>query len=244
MYFCKNCGEPYMTDEAVMCVKCGVAKGQGNNYCHNCGKPLAPDAAVCLNCGVARLVLAPPLNVAEMFYSSHGVPIEEDEEWVSMGKYTNRYRLKTATSEYKYNIKEGEQTATLNFDREVRFYANLSFDRNLWYGIGKYDMEDQWVIRARVGEPAGKRGMSLYSATGYFCKKLANYQNNLLEGNAAGYIIVDYPWPVIRLADLYLLYSEALNEAYGPSSEVYKWIECNILSLYPTRISNTMTFIC
>lgn len=86
-------------------------------------------------------------------------------------------------------------------------------------------MEDQWVIRARVGEPAGKRGMSLYSATGYFCKKLANYQNNLLEGNAAGYIIVDYPWPVIRLADLYLLYSETLNEAYGPSSEVYKWID-------------------
>ena len=54
MYFCKNCGEPYMTDEAIMCVKCGVAKGQGNNYCHNCGKPLAPDATVCLNCGVAN----------------------------------------------------------------------------------------------------------------------------------------------------------------------------------------------
>lgn len=35
-------------------LKCGVAKGQGNNYCHNCGKPLAPDAAVCLNCGVAN----------------------------------------------------------------------------------------------------------------------------------------------------------------------------------------------
>ena len=43
-----------MTDEAVMCIKCGVAKGQGSNYCHNCGKPLAPDAAVCLNCGVAN----------------------------------------------------------------------------------------------------------------------------------------------------------------------------------------------
>lgn len=54
MYFCKNCGEPYMTDDAVMCIKCGVAKGQGNNYCHNCGKPLAPDTAVCLNCGVAN----------------------------------------------------------------------------------------------------------------------------------------------------------------------------------------------
>ena len=43
-----------MTDEAVMCVKCGVAKGQGSNYCHNCGKPLALDATVCLNCGVAN----------------------------------------------------------------------------------------------------------------------------------------------------------------------------------------------
>lgn len=52
MYFCKNCGEAYMTDEAVMCVKCGVSKGMGNSYCHNCGKPVAADAAVCLNCGV------------------------------------------------------------------------------------------------------------------------------------------------------------------------------------------------
>lgn len=53
MYYCKNCGEPYLTDEAVMCVKCGVSKGQGNNFCHHCGKPVAPEADVCLNCGVA-----------------------------------------------------------------------------------------------------------------------------------------------------------------------------------------------
>ena len=53
MYYCKNCGEPYMTDEAVMCVKCGTAKGVGSNYCHNCGKPLTPGATVCMNCGVA-----------------------------------------------------------------------------------------------------------------------------------------------------------------------------------------------
>ncbi len=53
MYHCKNCGEPYATDEAIMCVKCGVARGQGSYYCHNCGKPLAPGAEVCLNCGVA-----------------------------------------------------------------------------------------------------------------------------------------------------------------------------------------------
>lgn len=53
MYYCKNCGEPYVTDEAVMCVKCGVSKGQGTNYCHHCAQPMAPQASVCLNCGVA-----------------------------------------------------------------------------------------------------------------------------------------------------------------------------------------------
>lgn len=58
MYFCKNCGEPYMTDEAVMCVKCGVAKGKGSNYCQSCGKPVAPNAEVCLNCGVKTISAA------------------------------------------------------------------------------------------------------------------------------------------------------------------------------------------
>lgn len=60
MYFCKNCGEAYLTDEAVMCVKCGVAKGQGTNYCHNCGKPMAPNADVCLNCGVKAIAPISP----------------------------------------------------------------------------------------------------------------------------------------------------------------------------------------
>lgn len=55
MYYCKNCGEPYMTDEAIMCVKCGVSKGIGSYYCHNCGKAVAPEANVCLNCGVSTV---------------------------------------------------------------------------------------------------------------------------------------------------------------------------------------------
>lgn len=58
MYFCKNCGAPYETDEAVMCVRCGFAKGQGSQYCHNCGKELAADAGTCLYCGVANKTTA------------------------------------------------------------------------------------------------------------------------------------------------------------------------------------------
>ncbi len=58
MYFCKNCGEAYVTDEAVMCVKCGTAKGVGVNYCHHCGKPVTPGAQVCTTCGVSTQIAA------------------------------------------------------------------------------------------------------------------------------------------------------------------------------------------
>ncbi|MBD5460783.1 MAG: TM2 domain-containing protein [Lachnospiraceae bacterium] len=51
--FCRNCGEQYPTDQAVICVKCGTPKGQGSNFCPNCGKPVNPTSAVCMNCGVA-----------------------------------------------------------------------------------------------------------------------------------------------------------------------------------------------
>lgn len=51
--FCKNCGQPYVTDQAVMCVKCGTQKGVGSNYCPNCGQPTPQGNQVCMNCGIA-----------------------------------------------------------------------------------------------------------------------------------------------------------------------------------------------
>lgn len=42
-----------MDPNAAVCVKCGVATGQGANFCQNCGQPLAPGAAVCTQCGFA-----------------------------------------------------------------------------------------------------------------------------------------------------------------------------------------------
>ena len=51
--FCKNCGQQYVTDEAVMCVKCGCQKGMGNNFCPQCGQLTPPNSTVCLNCGIS-----------------------------------------------------------------------------------------------------------------------------------------------------------------------------------------------
>ena len=56
--FCRNCGKE-IANNAAVCINCGVAVGQGTNYCYNCGAGTSPDAAVCVNCGVA---LAPVIT--------------------------------------------------------------------------------------------------------------------------------------------------------------------------------------
>lgn len=55
--FCRNCGNQ-IDDQAAVCVKCGVAAGQGTNFCPHCGAATVPGAAVCTQCGVA---LAQPI---------------------------------------------------------------------------------------------------------------------------------------------------------------------------------------
>lgn len=51
--FCRNCGQEYVAQDAVICVKCGAQRGMGVNHCPNCGVPTQPSTQVCMNCGVA-----------------------------------------------------------------------------------------------------------------------------------------------------------------------------------------------
>ena len=57
--YCKNCGNP-IDPNAAVCLNCGVAKGTGMSYCANCGQPVTPGAAVCTNCGFATAPAAVP----------------------------------------------------------------------------------------------------------------------------------------------------------------------------------------
>jgi hypothetical protein len=41
-----------MADEAVVCVKCGVPVGKGNQHCPKCGCETHPDAVICVHCGI------------------------------------------------------------------------------------------------------------------------------------------------------------------------------------------------
>jgi len=167
-----------------------------------------------------RSLLAPTLKMAELFYTKNGVPIEEDRTW----DYAGRYQLRTATQADRYNLIPEYETVALHFDRENRFYADMAFDGSVWYGQGRFDDKNPWTVKAKTKQHAGKSGLSLYSITGYWPKKLVHFQNVIEQGDGGPYTVVQYPWPVMRLANLYLLYAEALNEYSGPSGEAYHWI--------------------
>jgi len=162
---------------------------------------------------------APTLKVAEQFYTKNGLPIDEDKTW----DYINRYELDTAAETDRPYIEPGYATASLNFNREPRYYADLGFDGGIWYGQGQYDEDQAWHVEGKSGQYSGKSKSSEYSVTGYYCKKLVNFLSVLQTSGV--YEVKQYPFPVVRLADLYLYYSEALNEVEGPTAEALTWID-------------------
>lgn len=164
-------------------------------------------------------LLAPTMRMAELFYTKNGVPINEDKTW----DYAGRFELRRATPAEKYNIKEGYETVALHFDRETRFYASMAFDGAIWYGQGRFNDNDPFYVQAKMGQNAARKAVAYYSVTGYWPKKLVNFNNPV--SLSVSYVAEAYPWPEIRLAELYLLYSEALNEVNGPGSETFRWID-------------------
>lgn len=163
--------------------------------------------------------LAPTRRVVELFYTKNGVPITQDKTW----DYSKRNDLRTGTVAEKYYIKQSYQTAQINFDREPRFYADLGFDGGIWYGIGKYaDGGDIWYVQAKLGQDAGRTDIRNFSSTGYWPKKLVSFINTQSDGT--DFSTERYAWPVVRLADLYLMQAEASNEVNGPTANTFKYL--------------------
>lgn len=171
--------------------------------------------------------LCPSFRMAELFYSNKGVPIEEDVNY----DYGDRHKTEPAPADHKYYVRTGFETAKLHLNREPRFYANLGFDGGYWHGNGRVKdvgvgtaEEQPWFLAMKMGEPAGKTGGMRYSMTGYWGKKPGHFETT--TSSTGSTTVVRTCMPVIRLADLYLLYSEALNESLSaPNAEVYKYID-------------------
>lgn len=166
-----------------------------------------------------RSVTVPTLKAVETFYSENGVPINEDIYY----DYQNRYELTVTQEEDYLSVQPKVVTAKLHLNREPRFYGSIGFDNGWWYGLGRFKENEQWPINAKAGEASGPRGIERFSITSFFVKKLANFNASY---NNTSYITAAWDFPIIRLADIYLLYAEALNETLdAPNDDVYYYVD-------------------
>lgn len=164
---------------------------------------------------------SPTLEIVEEFYTDHGLPIDEDVEY----DYNSRYEVMNIPASHQYYADTTARTAMLHLYREPRFYAWIGFDNGKWFTMEASDDKHAFVLHSKSGELAG-RSMENYSVTGYFAKKLISYEFILTASTGNGKSTCSYPFPIIRLGDLYLLYAECLNECKdAPDAEVYEYIQ-------------------
>lgn len=159
-------------------------------------------------------------SMTELFYSKNGVPIDEDKEY----DYANRYDLRVADDSHQHYLAVGQKNAVINFDREPRYYADLAFDR------GYYELESTMINFGESCDVYVKNILqtgdhnNMRARSGYNVKKMVSFRSGA-NANKTAFTTYQYSFPLIRLADLYLLYAEAMNEAYGPSTDVYTYID-------------------
>ena len=171
---------------------------------------------------------APTLQIVERFYSSNGVPIEEDATWLNNAWYENRYKVREEPSsgDEIYRIRKDEKTVYLHYNREPRFYSSIGFDKGIYFGSGYNNFTTNVKHCDFLNfQVSGFQAGSGYSATGYAAKKMHSFKNSQAETQVSTEF---YPFPIIRLADLYLLYAEALNEANltgVPSDEIFEYLD-------------------
>lgn len=154
------------------------------------------------------------LQSVEMFYTENGLPIDEDKTY----DYENRYQIVDMPADYDHNhytckpaIKGTRRTMKLNLNREPRFFAWVSFHGGN-YELAKYNgavtsndpKQAAIVLALRAADPNGKPAGAIadYNITGYLNKKFVHprFQNGPIH----------YPYPLIRMAELYLNYAETL----------------------------------
>ncbi len=158
--------------------------------------------------------IALPLQMVEEFYTKNGLPMEFDKEF----DYSNRHLVVDMPVNYdnnNYSTKSNGKTMKMHLNREPRFYAWVGF-HNGFCEAAKYDnkvvstdnTKKVIVLKMKSNDPHGK-GLRTghYSYTGYLSKKYVHPAN---EGKN-----VRYPFPVFRMAELYLNYAEALIEMGG-----------------------------
>ncbi len=150
--------------------------------------------------------ISPTQNFVDKYETKWGDPMNTEadrEAAIALGHYN---------PQDPYVNMDPRFDKTIVHDGSVTPYANVI---NIYYDSAKKSWPKTSISGNSVafGLNWGKDGTKGGTSTGYYCRK--QWRGSYGKTDSPAYYKLD---PLVRLAELYLNYAEAVNEAYGPTS--------------------------
>jgi hypothetical protein len=170
---------------------------------------------------------SPTLEMLKRFYTTNGLPVDKDPNFAADNAWWNVVDVSATTTDTLY---ARGKTIEFNLNREPRYYAWVAFQGGYYEVLsaasnGAYDGDGSYksygpgrlvcnfLVEAGSntsrGTNAGSMRTNDYSPSGFLNKKGVHPGYAVAK---SGNSIMQYPWPIVRLADLYLGYAEACVE--------------------------------
>ncbi|MDY6241363.1 MAG: RagB/SusD family nutrient uptake outer membrane protein [Prevotella sp.] len=169
--------------------------------------------------------IAPTIAMLNRFYTKHGVPMSEDDSL----DFSNPWQIVRVDSAHMNEAALKKQTMRFNLDREPRYYSWVAFENGYYeilsasnngaYSTGHFAntySNGRITTGFYIGQNCS-RGLNTnslrsnnYSPTGFLNKKFVD--PDIIKSATRLSEYHNRPWPVIRLAELYLGYAECCVE--------------------------------
>ncbi|MDY4410340.1 MAG: RagB/SusD family nutrient uptake outer membrane protein [Prevotella sp.] len=169
--------------------------------------------------------IAPTIAMLNRFYTKHGVPMSEDDSL----DFSNPWQIVRVDSAHMNEAALKKQTMRFNLDREPRYYSWVAFENGYYeilsasnngaYSTGNFAntySNGRITTGFYIGQNCS-RGLNTnslrsnnYSPTGFLNKKFVD--PDIIKSATGLSEYHNHPWPVIRLAELYLGYAECCVE--------------------------------
>jgi hypothetical protein len=161
--------------------------------------------------------LAASYQSMERYYTEHGLPLDEDRTVNQATLYdivTTPSEIDPEYTSVRGLLQPGVPTIRMYLNREPRLYANLGI-------TGGYYRAHQVRINTMMFCESDGGYLTAFASwanpTGIAVQKVVHPENYWRDISTQ----IRYPFSIVRMADLYLMKAEAMNEYYGPSQEVY-----------------------
>lgn len=197
----------------------------------------------------------------ELMRDFGGRSMESSQSWCSPRfEVADRYQL-TTTGEFAPKLVPMNPTTNLNARTANNSSVNPNSYANRDYRMKSTMVWDGEMMASMTGLTARGFVVYIFQRTSDTVINGVNYKPYVPDGTNTGYVYRkfvrnyagqgrsegDFAWPVIRLADVFLMYAEATNEVDGPLADAIALVNRvrrrgNLPALAPARTADKATF--